>query len=243
MNPEAMAPFGKALLAYSQGSKNAELIVRRDDGNEAPIPASVFFRQPSQFTPIEKAALGLCRGHVLDVGAGTGMHSLELRRMGHQVTSMDINPEAVSIMKQRSLEDVYCADIFDFKDGSYDTLLMLGHGIGLVETITGLHRFLEHARTLISTDGQLLLDSLDVRATDDPANLAYHETRRKEGRYIGEIGLQFEFEGQVGPFCHWLQVDADTLKEHAASAGWQCETIRQEQSGDHLAKLTRSGVE
>ncbi|MCL5266811.1 MAG: hypothetical protein M1469_01760 [Bacteroidetes bacterium] len=57
----------------------------------------------------------------------------------------------------------------------------------MTETIDGLDRFLAHAHVLLSDEGQLLLDSLDVRITDDPVNFAYHEANRIAGRYIGEI--------------------------------------------------------
>ena len=43
MDPRAMEPFGKALAAYFEGESEAELILRRDDGEEAAIPASHFF--------------------------------------------------------------------------------------------------------------------------------------------------------------------------------------------------------
>jgi SAM-dependent methyltransferase len=239
VNPQAMEPFGIALLAYFEGCTNAELIVRRDDGKEAPLPVSLFFREPSDFTAIEKAAIELCKDHVLDVGAGTGLHSMALHRRGHPVTSIDISPQAVTIMRQRGLKDARCADIFEFLGGPFDTLLMMGHGIGMVETMSGLERFLGHAHTLLSGNGQLLMDSLDVRITDDPGNLAYQEANRKAGRYIGEIRMRFEFRGRRGPYCGWLQVDAETLREHAELAGWQCETVHREQNGDYLAKLTR----
>jgi hypothetical protein len=54
----------------------------------------------------------------------------------------------------------------------FHTILMMGHGIGMVETIAGLHRFLNHARGLVSEDGQVLLDSGDVRVRDNAAHLA-----------------------------------------------------------------------
>jgi SAM-dependent methyltransferase len=239
VNPQAMEPFGMALLAYFEGCVNAELIVRRDDGKEAPLPASLFFREQADFTDIEKAAIELCKGHVLDIGAGTGLHSVALHRRGHPVTAIDISPQAVTIMRQRGLKDVYCEDIYEFHGRHFDTLLMMGHGIGMVETIAGLERFLGHAHTLLSANGLLLLDSLDVRITDDPCNLAYHEANRREGRYIGEIKMQSEFRGQRGPYCGWLHVDDETLTKQAKLTGWHCQTVRREQSGHYLAQLTR----
>jgi SAM-dependent methyltransferase len=239
MNAKAMEPYGKALLAYLGGDSSVDLIIRRDDGKETAVPVSLFVRAESGFTEMEKTATELCEGRVLDIGAGAGSQSAVLQRKGHLVTAIDISPEAVAVARRRGVADVLCADILLFEGGPFDTLLMMGHGIGMVETIEGLKRFLVHAHSLLAVNGQLLVDSLDVRVTDASENLAYQEANRNAGRYIGEIRMQFEFQGQKGPYCGWLQVDAETLREHSESAGWQCEVVHQGENGDYLARLTR----
>ena len=196
MDPKAMEPYGAALLACFEGDTGAELILRRDDGQEVRLPVSHFFRRPAEFTPLEKAALERCTGHVLDVGAGTGLHSLALQEKGLRVTAIDVSLQAVEIMTRRGVVDVHCADLFDFRSGPFETVLMMGHGIGLVETLAGLGRFFAHARGLLSERGQVLLDSADVRVTGDPNHLAYHEANRRAGRYVGEIRLQSDFQGR-----------------------------------------------
>jgi SAM-dependent methyltransferase len=238
MNPNAMVPHGLALLAYFRGDTQAQLIIRRADGIEDPLPVSHFFRSPERFFPIEVATLERCRGHVLDIGAGTGLHSLVLQSRGLPVTAIDVSPEAVEIMIERGVQDAQCADILEFKVGPFDTLLMLGHGIGMVEDLAGLDRFLAHARSLVRSGGQVLLHSLDVRKTEDPGHLAFHEANRRAGRYIGEIRMQFVFEGQSGPLCGWLHVDPETLKRHAETAGWAYKTVVEVEGGDYLARLT-----
>ena len=239
MEPQAMERFGAALLGYFGGDSTAELIIRRDDGQAAPLPVSFFFREASGFTPIENAAIGECTGRVLDAGAGTGLHSLILQQRGIPVTAIDISPHAVDVMKRRGLSDVHCADILEFRGADFDTLLMLGHGVGMVETVAGLDRFLAHARGLLSENGRILVDSVDVRHTASRRDLAYHETNRQAGRYIGEIRMRSEFRGEAGPYHRWLHVDAETLKEHAEPAGYKCQVIRQEKGGEYLARLTR----
>jgi SAM-dependent methyltransferase len=239
MDPNAMTPHGLALLAYFRGESAARLIIRRDDGLELPLPVSHFFRPREEFSPIEVTALERSRGHVLDVGAGTGLHSLVLLSRGQAVTAIDICPQAVEIMAQRGLPDVHCADLFRFHGGPFDTLLMLGHGIGIVEDLAGLSRFLLYADELAGSQGQLLVDSQDVRRTDDPAHLAYHEANRRAGRYFGATRVQFEYEGKSGPFCGWLHVDPQTLREQADPAGWECEVILEQDGGEYLACLTR----
>jgi SAM-dependent methyltransferase len=238
MNPNAMTPFGLALLAYFGGETSAQIAICRDDGLEDLVPVSQFYRSPDEFLPIEVSAIERCQGHVLDIGAGTGIHSLVLQSHGRSVTAIDISPQAVEILTERGIADAHCVDVFDFEEGPFDTLLMLGHGIGMVEDIPGLTRFLAHAHRLTSAHGQILLNSLDVRETDDPDHLAYHEANRRAGRYIGEVRLQFEYRGQVGPYCGWLHVDPQTLCAQAGHVGWECEIVLEEGSGDYLARLT-----
>lgn len=240
MEPRAMTPQGLALKAYFEGDHGAQLTVRRDDGVEYALPVSHFFRAPVEFTPLENATLERCRGRVLDVGAGSGLHSLTLQERGLAVTALEISPEAVEVMTRRGVRDARCADIFQFTGGPFDTLLMLGHGIGITENLARLERFLTLARRLLAPDGRLLLDSTDVRRTDDPRHLAYQEANRRAGRYVGEIRIQLEFAGQRGPYCGWLHVDPETLAEHAARAGWSCEVVLDEPAWGYLACLEES---
>jgi len=200
-----MTPHGLALLAYFEGQTSAEVKVHRDDGVENSIPAKHFFRTPDEFTIIENTALEHCRGSVLDIGAGSGIHSLFLQSEGLPVTAIDISPEAVSIMKERNVMDAHQADIFSYGGGPFDTLLMLGHGIGIAGDINGLDKFLIYAHNLINRNGQILLDSMDVRKSTDDMNLAYHEANRQSGRYIGETRFRMEFQGITGPRKNSLQ--------------------------------------
>ena len=65
MNPEAMKPYGHALLDYDKGNLSAILIIYRDDGWRDELPMSMFFRQSQEYD-LERTALDLCHGHVLD---------------------------------------------------------------------------------------------------------------------------------------------------------------------------------
>ncbi len=238
-----MQPFGAALRAYWEGDTGAEIVVVRDDGREDRLPARYFFRTESEFSPVDTRAIELCRGHVLDVGAGSGVHSLVLQLRGKKVTAIDISRDAVAVMTQRGVVDVSCADIFTFSGGPFDTILMMGHGIGMVETIAGLDRFLSVAVRLISPGGQILLDSTEVSLTKEPSHLAYQEGNRRAGRYAGEVRLRLAFRETTGPLWGWLHVDPETLETHAREAGWESEVVVRHGESDFLARLTRkSGV-
>jgi len=126
----------------------------------------------------------------------------------------------------RGVKEVVCSDIFAFKGGPFDTLLMMEHGIGMIATIEGLRRFLNHAGSLVVAGGQLLLDSRDVRVLDDPNNLAYLQANRQAGRYPGEIRMRFEFNGEVGPYCGCLHVDEDgLLRIRVGFTAWENEHV------------------
>lgn len=234
-----MEPYGAGLAAYFAGDLAAELTFRRDDGQAGRLPVGHFFRHRSAFTPLEQAAIARCHGHVLDVGAGTGLHSLALQEKGLRVTAIDVNPQAVEIMRQRGVREVHCVDLFEYEGGPFDTILLMGHGIGMVETLVGLDRFIARMNDLVPEGGCVLLDSMDVHRTDDPANLRYHESNRRAGRYAGEIRMRIDYQERVGTYFGWLHVDAKKLAEHAGAAGWRCRVIHSEENGDYLASLVR----
>jgi len=238
VDSEAMLPYGQALLDFLHGDTLANVVVHRDDGWKDDLPASVFFREPPYFSPLEQAALTLCRGYVLDVGAGTGCHSLALQAEGIWVQAIDVSPHAVEIMSNRGVKECQRADVFEYHQGPFDTLLMIGHGIGMVEELSGLARFLCLAHSILKPDGQIVFDSLDVRCTDEPRHLAYQEANRRAGRHFGQIRLRFEYKGQMGPSFGWLHVDPETLIGHAERTGWSCQVVFRQDGGDYLARLT-----
>jgi len=222
------APHGAALRDFLAGSLDAEVIVRAEDGEEERTPARVFFRGPGEFSALDEAALDLCRGRVLDVGAGAGCHSLVLQARGLCVTALDVSPEAVEVMRRRGVRDVCCGDVFTFAGARFDTLLILMNGIGLVGTIHGLDRFLGGVPRLLADGGQILLDSFDPGPPDP----------ERPHRYAGEMRFQLEYQGVRGAFYDFLVLDFETLRRRAGGAGWRCETIWQEDEGHYLARLT-----
>ena len=222
-------PHGAALRDFLAGNLDAEVIVRAEDGEEERTPARVFFRGPAEFSALDEAALDLCRGRVLDIGAGAGCHSLVLQAQGLSVTALDVSPDAVEVMRRRGVRDVRCGDVFTFAGGRFDTVLILMNGIGLVGTLDGLDRFLRGVWRLVADGGQILLDSFDPGPADP---------ERPHG-YVGEMRFQLEYRGVRGAFYDFVFLDFETLCWRADRAGWCCESIWQEDEGHYLARLTR----
>jgi SAM-dependent methyltransferase len=235
---ESMKPLGLAIKDYYAGDTTATIKVIRDDSKKEDLAIAVFFRSPIEI-PLDKVALDNCRGRILDVGAGTGIHSLYLQNKGFSVCAMDVSPEACEVMRKKGVKEVQCASFADFTDEPFDTLLILGRSIGMVEDLAGLGDFLKRAKKLVKSKGQILLNSYDVSRTDNPQHLAYHQDNRQAGRYIGEIQMQLEYKDVKAPFTGFIHFDAATLAGHAEKAGWSCQIIVQENDGNYLAKLTK----
>lgn len=233
-------PHGRALLASYNGDTAAEIVTHGEDGETEVVSISVFFRGPADFSALEEAALDLCRGRVLDAGAGAGCHALVLQEQDHSVCAIDVAPEAVEVMQRRGVKDARCADLFQFRDGLFDTVLLMMNGIGVVGDLAGLDRFLAAAHRLLAPEGQILLDSYDPNWTDDPKDTRSREACGPSDRYIGEMRFRLEYRGKKGPTLAWLFLDSGLLAERAMKAGWCCEVIWQEEEGHYLARLTRS---
>jgi SAM-dependent methyltransferase len=238
MDLSAWEPHQAAMWAYHRGEHNAVIVVY-DDFERDEVPVSYFFRSPEQFPPYEQHALALCRGRVLDVGAGSGCHSLALQDHGFDVTAIEVLPDLVAILRERGVRDARIATWMDVDAGQFDTVLMLMNGIGLAETLSGLRHFFVEAGRLLQPGGQILADSTDVRVRMDQEAAQSGTLERPDGRYVGELHFQLEFQGRKGPPFGQLYVDPVTLQHYADEAGWGCEILMPpDDYGHYLARLT-----
>jgi len=232
--------LGRLLADYQDGHGDAEGAVIWEDGARSPLLASVFFRGPERFSRAEAAAVELCRGRVLDAGAGAGCHALALQERGIAVHALDLCPQAVEVMRRRGVRDVRLGDVFAAAGNVYDTVLMLMNGLGLVGDLAGLGRFFGVVDRLVAPGGQILFDSADLRVTDDVAELRRLVRRVQEGRYRGETRQRIEYRGERSAPLAWLYVDGRTLRHRAREHGWTSQIVYEDDDGTYLARLVRT---
>ena len=103
-----MDPMGRAIADYhknktmvSTNRQASKLRVFSPMFEEDEIPLKTLFRSYKSMPEIERKALDMAKGRVLDVGAGSGCHSLVLQEKGLDVTAIDISPLSVETMKER----------------------------------------------------------------------------------------------------------------------------------------------
>lgn len=229
----AYGPHGAALLDCFRGDISAMLICHQD-GKRDDVPAAFWLRETMD--PLESRALGMSCGRVLDVGAGAGIHALELQRRGADVTAIDIAPECVAIMRERRVKSAVVADLYAFEGGPFDTIVCLCNGLDKVGRLDNLPKFLLRMRELLARGGQLLADSFDLRVGADAARLAELAEKDASGRYFGEMDLQFEYKGRSGARFSVLHIDCDTLARIARDNGWRCKLIGRD-GGHYLVRM------
>jgi len=236
-------PHALALLAFERGERDASILVVDDFGDTDALPARWFFRGEEEFPPLERLALDMCVGRVLDLGAGAGCHALALQERGHPVCAVEILPELVDLLHRREVADARRGSVFAPPAGQWDTVLMLMNGWGLPETLAGLERFFAVVDRLVAPGGRIIADSTDMRsfATGWRSEGGMRLALREDGRYVGEIQFQLEFGGRRGDPFSQLYVDPDTLSIIAGRAGWNVEIVGQGENGAFLSVLSRSG--
>ncbi|SMC70641.1 class I SAM-dependent methyltransferase [Pedobacter africanus] len=225
--------FGEALKDQFIKPPAETLWVHNSYDEPEEMPVDIYFRNENEMPELELKALDLCRGRVLDVGAGVGSHALILQKKGLDVTGMDISAAAVTIMKQRGLKQAIEGNILTYKpEGKkYDTLLFMMNGIGLTGSLPGLRSFLNQAKELINTDGQLVFDSSDL-------SYLYLEIPFPESGYFGEVSFRYEYKSVKGNWFKWVYVDQKTLTDIATQTGWRTEVIFEDENDQYLARLT-----
>jgi SAM-dependent methyltransferase len=238
MKTKALRPYGHALRDYFAGDESAVITMQTSLGEYDALPISIFFREPQHFLPFEGVALDHCRGRVLDAGAGTGVHALELQKKDFDVTAVDILPEAVEIMKERGVRDARLGDMFNVDNGErFDTILMLMNGTGPMGTLDGLDAFLERAPRLLNRGGRVILDSSEVELQELPQGAPDPDWPKEPSVYVGESWIRLEYRGNRGEPFRELYIDHSTLEGHAQRAGWRCDVIFLDEHGAFTALL------
>ncbi len=225
--------FGRAIYDYWTQNKPEDLITSTNLTEEEVLPVSYLFRDFKEMPQIEKTAMALCKGKVLDVGAGSGAHALHLQNKGLDVTALDFSPGAVKVLEERGLEKVIKADFFDydFKE-KYDSILFLMNGIGIVEKAIYADKFFIKLKNILSKKGRALIHSSDLKYLyESPQGYLLP----REG-YYGDVEFTIQYKGEKESFP-WTYIDEQTLKLFARQHGFKTKKIAQSEYGDFLLKV------
>lgn len=228
--------MGRAIWDYYYQENSEDLQTETSISELDDLPVSYLFRDYQEMNALEKKALNLSFGKVLDVGSGAGSHSLYLQNERKlEVTALDISPKSIEICKARGVKNAICEDLLQFSEKNFDTILLLMNGTGIFQSLEHIDQYLQKLKSLVAENGQILIDSTDILYMYDqdedggvlvPAN-----------GYYGELDYYLHYKGESEEPMKWLYLDFDTLENAAIANGFKIQKIEQLEDS-YLAQLT-----
>lgn len=229
-------PMGAAIYDFHRNGSADVLKVYSSDFDDDEIPVSDLFREYEDMPYIERVALDLAAGRVLDVGAGSGCHSLALAKAGKESVAIDISPLSVEVMRERGV-DARLVNLYDDSFAEkFDTVLMLMNGTGIIGTLENMETFFTRIRQLLNPGGSVLIDSSDLRYLFEEEDGSLMIDLADD--YYGLVDYQMQYKDVLGEPFDWLYVDFDTLAYYAEENGFMAEMVANGEHYDYLARLT-----
>lgn len=230
-------PMGAAISDFYRKGKAGRLKVFSSQFEEDDFPVENLFRTFDEMPVWEQTALRMSEGRILDVGAGSGCHSLVLKEMGKAVMPIDVSPLSVTVMKERGLENARLVNFFDecFCE-RFDTLLFLMNGSGIVGKVEHLPVFFQRVKQLLNSGGCVWMDSSDLRYLFEEEDGSF--VIDLAAGYYGEIDFRMQYKQVRGEAFDWLYIDFDTLSLYASQCGFCAEKVQEGPHYEYLAKLT-----
>lgn len=228
--------FGQAILDFQTHNSPEDLVTETNISEADEMSVAYLFRSYDDMPKIEKKALQLAKGQILDVGCGAGSHSLYLQQKGLEVTAIDISTNAIKACQLRGVKNARVQNLLDIENQKFDTIILLMNGTGIFGTLAETSKYLQKLKSLLNPNGQILIDSSDI---------IYMFDEDKDGAYLipadgyyGELTFTVSYKGQTEDTFPWLYLDYNTLQNAAHANGLECELVLEGKHYDYLAKLT-----
>jgi len=227
--------FGQAILDFQTNNAPEDLVTETNISEADAMSVAYLFRTYNEMPKLEKKALQLAKGKILDVGCGAGSHSLYLQEKGFNVTAIDISENAIKACQLRGIKNARTHHLMALQDEKFDTILLLMNGTGIFRTLAETSQFLQKLKSLLTPNGQILIDSSDI---------IYMFDQDEDGAYLipadgyyGELTFTVSYKGQTEDTFPWLYLDYNTLQNAAHANGLACELVLEGKHFDYLAKL------
>ena len=228
--------MGRAIWDYYYQENSEDLQTETSISELDDLPVSYLFRDYQEMNALEKKALDLSFGKVLDLGCGAGSHSLYLQNERKlEVTALDISPKSIEVCKARGVKNAICEDLLQFSEKNFDTVLLLMNGTGIFQSLEHIDQYLQKLKSLVAENGQILLDSTDILYMydqDEDGGVLVPATG-----YYGELDYYLHYKGESELPMKWLYLDFDTLENAAIANGFKIQKIEKLEDS-YLAQLT-----
>jgi SAM-dependent methyltransferase len=217
-------------------------IVERDDGFIYALRPARYFAPPEAWQEFERSALDLAGGTVLDVGCGAGRFALALQDRGVAATGLDVSAGAVAVAARRGVRDVVQGTVASLAADArrYDTFLLMGENLGLLEGARRAGRFLGELAAIARPGARIVGHGVDphAAATVDQVLAAYLRRDREPGRLAGEMTIRVRHRDLATGWFGYLLCSPAELGDLARPAGWELGSADYADKANYLAVLT-----
>ena len=232
--------FGHMLLDYLDGGAGHELIERDDGFIALSAGAETYFSEP---TEEQREVVDHATGRILDVGCGAGRFALYLQEKGLDVVGIDVSPLAVEVCRRRGLREAHAMSIgqVDSSVGWFDTVLMLGNNLALLESAGSAEQILTRLHKVVSPGGRIIGNTLDPYQTDDPDHLAYHAMNHSKGRMGGQIRMRVRYKKYKSPWFDYLFLSLSELGGILERTDWRLGQVLAKSGPGYAVLIERQG--
>jgi SAM-dependent methyltransferase len=214
-------------------------IIERDDGLVNGAPSDHYLAEPPEWQPHDHRALDRVRGSVLDIGTGAGRAALELQRREVPVTGLDISPGAIAVARRRGVRDTVLntVDAYARSSARYDTFLLLGNNLGLIEGPVRAPVFLAALAALARPGARIIAHGTDPYGTTDPVHTSYHRRNRERDRLGGQLRLRLRYRDLATDWFDYLVCSVAELRALLDGTAWRLVDVDDADQPYYLATI------
>lgn len=214
-----------------------EIAITINGHPDDPMHPSLFFREHlhpdcSGLPEGESLALQAARGKVLDLGAGSGCHSIIARGRGHHIVALDASSGCVKTMKARGLDAVIQADFHQWQTTEkFETILLLMNGLGMAGSRDGIPIFLDRMGELLVPGGSIIGETTSIEYMRSDWGLAEEES-------TGDVRFDLSWKEKTQSF-DWVFIGEQEICREAQSRGFSCEVLWRGSTHNAIVRLRK----
>jgi hypothetical protein len=148
-----------------------------------------------------------------------------LQTKGLRLPPVDILSEAMRIIREK-----------DANDPAFDSLALLGHRIGIIESPMELVVYFRDLNNSLKPNGQVLITSINVMLDTSKRQRSALENELQQSRRYGDILVQRE--NLVGPFFSTMRLKFANLHKQTEATDWIVDVLHYLDEDNFVVQLS-----
>jgi hypothetical protein len=116
-------------------------------------------------------------------------------------------------------------DAYASAPARYDTFLLLGNNLGLIESRERAPVFLDALARLANPGARIIAQGTDPYGTTDPVHVSYQQRNRERGRLGGQLRLRLRYRLLATDWFDYLNCSVDELAELLDGTRWRLKSV------------------